>query len=149
MDGFHLSQLQNTVSAYLNQLCLEWFVKWPEVGIHFKDSTTGIPRMEAELTSDHTKELSKLVKQRKGVSCIHFLFGLQLNYLNTATMLLLLLSGVFCWKSTPHPVHKGYHQVDGNFNFSDTWTYHYRTFLTNRLQGGLLSQRRSSSSIEE
>ncbi|KAG1878454.1 hypothetical protein C8R48DRAFT_668551 [Suillus tomentosus] len=66
MDGFRLSQLQGSVSAYLNQLCLEWFVKWPEVGIHFKDSTTGIPLTEAELTSDQIKELGKLVKQRKG-----------------------------------------------------------------------------------
>ncbi|KAG2159204.1 uncharacterized protein EDB93DRAFT_1099616 [Suillus bovinus] len=66
MDGFCLSQLQGSVSAYLNQLCLEWFVKWPEVGIHFKDSTTGIPLTEAELTSDQIKELGKLVKQHKG-----------------------------------------------------------------------------------
>ncbi|KAG0692571.1 hypothetical protein DFH29DRAFT_882294 [Suillus ampliporus] len=58
MDGFRLSQLQG------NRPNVQWFVKWPEAAVHFKDET-GIGLMEEQLSKEQHISLGHHLKQRK------------------------------------------------------------------------------------
>jgi len=67
MDGFRLSQLKNEVSSYLTDINREWFEKWPEIAIHFKDSATGVPLPVEQLTRDEMDKLGDHIKRRQTV----------------------------------------------------------------------------------
>jgi hypothetical protein len=67
MDGFRLSQLKNEVSSYLTDINREWFEKWPEIALHFKDSATGVPLPVEQLTQDEMDKLGDHVKRRQAV----------------------------------------------------------------------------------
>ncbi|KAG2030947.1 hypothetical protein BDR03DRAFT_1016620 [Suillus americanus] len=64
MDGFQLSQLQGTVSTYLSEANVQWFAKWPESAVHFKDET-GIGLMEEQLSKEQHVSLGAHIKQHK------------------------------------------------------------------------------------
>jgi hypothetical protein len=61
VDGFCLSQLQGEVIAYSTNTYWEWFEKWPEIAVHFKDDD-GIPLTESQLTSEQMKNLGVFTK---------------------------------------------------------------------------------------
>ncbi|KAG2746299.1 hypothetical protein P692DRAFT_20876405 [Suillus brevipes Sb2] len=64
MDGFRLSQLQGNVSTYLSDANTQWFAKWPEAAVHFKDET-GIALTEEQLSKEQHVDLGRHLKQRK------------------------------------------------------------------------------------
>ncbi|KAG2108189.1 uncharacterized protein F5147DRAFT_652911 [Suillus discolor] len=64
VDGFSLSQLQGETTTFLSNTSCEWFEKWPEAAVHFKDSKTGIPLMSFQLSEKQTEELAQHLKQR-------------------------------------------------------------------------------------
>ncbi|KAG1795284.1 hypothetical protein EV424DRAFT_1353563 [Suillus variegatus] len=64
MDGFRLSQLQGNVSTYFSEVNAQWFVKWPEAAVHFKDET-GIGLTEEQLSKEQHVTLGHHLKQRK------------------------------------------------------------------------------------
>ncbi|KAG1740108.1 uncharacterized protein EDB91DRAFT_1082091 [Suillus paluster] len=62
VDGFHLSQLQGETTTFLSNTSCEWFKKWPEAAVHFKDSETGIPLTADELSEEQTQLCSYLYR---------------------------------------------------------------------------------------
>ncbi|KAG1784753.1 uncharacterized protein HD556DRAFT_1314825 [Suillus plorans] len=64
MDGFQLSQLQGNVSTYLSEVNAQWFTKWPEAAVHFKDET-GVVLTEEQLSKEQHISLGHHLKQRK------------------------------------------------------------------------------------
>lgn len=68
VDGFCLSQLQGETTTFLSNTSREWFEKWPEAAVHFKDSETGIPLTADELSEEQTVELGQHLKCRCSVS---------------------------------------------------------------------------------
>lgn len=62
-SGFLLAQLQAKVSQYWDPIYLEWFKRWPEEDVVFKNTPASDPR-----TDEETKVLKAAVQKRRQVS---------------------------------------------------------------------------------
>jgi hypothetical protein len=47
---------QPAAGVFLANTTHEWFLKWPEATVHFKDSETGIPLAVSQLSEQQTVE---------------------------------------------------------------------------------------------
>lgn len=121
MDGFRLSQLQGNVSTYFSEVNAQWFVKWPEAAVHFKDET-GIGLTEEQLSKEQHVTLGHHLKQRKAVSVLsrNFIFGRL--YQIPATPFLLLLQRLGRRTCSSHTFHQNHYKADGLLHRPHTWT---------------------------